>query len=82
MRMEASVAAALGHLHSFMHPQVFLIDNAASEEVWFIRQVRGTAYDTGKSVIELPANAAQRVMWITRLGYESLKGTQIPLGLE
>ena len=72
--MEMSVLAALAHIHNFMHPQVFLIDDASSEEPFFIRSMRSTAFKIGKTVIDLPTDAVQRLMWITRLDHGSLKG--------
>lgn len=74
LRMESSVESALGHIHSFMHPQLYLIDDAASEELFFVKAIRRKAYDTQKSIIELPADAVQRLMWITRLDHRSLQG--------
>ena len=72
-RMEASVNAALGHIHSFMHPQVYIIDDG--DELFFVKQIRTKGLETGKSIIELPTDAASRLMWITRLDSGSLRGT-------
>ena len=71
-RMEASVNAALGHIHSFMHPQVYIVDER--EEAFFMKQIRAKGVETGKSIVELPFDAASRLMWITRLDSGSLRG--------
>ncbi|MCJ1416095.1 hypothetical protein MMC32_002430 [Xylographa parallela] len=72
-RMEASAVAALQHIHSFMHPQVYIIDQASNEEVFFINAIHSKGYETQRAVIELPADALQKMMWITRLDYGSLQ---------
>ena len=74
-RMEASVSAALVHIHSFMHPQVYIIDDR--EQPFFVKQIRAKALETGRSIIELPSDAASRLMWITRLDSGSLKGKSV-----
>ena len=71
--MESSVTAALGHIQSFMHPQVYLVGDAGSEEPFFVKAIRRKGYDTERAVIELPRDAVQRLMWITRLDYASLR---------
>ncbi|MCJ1391550.1 hypothetical protein MMC18_004414 [Xylographa bjoerkii] len=72
-RMETSVTAALQHMHNFMHPQVYIMDQASNEEVFFANAIRSNGYEAQKSVIELPTDALQRMMWITRLDYGSLQ---------
>jgi len=76
LRMESSVEAALGYIQSFMHPQVYLVGDAGSEELFFVRAIRRKGYDTGKSVVEIPQDAMQRLTWITRLDHASLQGEQ------
>lgn len=72
--MGRSVEAALSHIHKFMHPQVYLVDGGGIEEWFFLKAIRRKGHDTRKSVIELPAHAVQRLLWVTRLDHESLQG--------
>ncbi|KAL8827002.1 MAG: hypothetical protein Q9170_007191 [Blastenia crenularia] len=71
-RMEVSVAAALGHIQTFMHPQVLITDDASREDGFFTKSIRSKAFELGRSVIELPLNAAENLMWIARLDSASL----------
>ncbi|KAL8850026.1 MAG: hypothetical protein Q9221_005043 [Calogaya cf. arnoldii] len=75
-RMEVSVAAALGHVGTFMHPQVVITDDPSREDVFFTRAIRAKASELGKSVIELPKDAAEKMMWIARLDSGSLAAWQ------
>ncbi|MCJ1381145.1 hypothetical protein MMC17_004254 [Xylographa soralifera] len=72
-RMGASVTSALHHIYGFMHPQVYIIDQASNEELFFANAIRSKGYETQKSVIELPTDALTRMLWITRLDYGSLQ---------
>lgn len=72
--MEVSVTAALGHIQTFVHPQVIITDHESREDVFFIKAIRAKAAAIDKSVIELPTNAAENLMWITRLDSGSLAG--------
>ena len=72
--MEVSVASALGHIRTFMHPQVHIIDGSGKEESVFIKGIRSHGYNSGKPVIELPPDAAKNLMWMTRLDTGSLSG--------
>ena len=72
--MEISVTAALEHIHGLMHPQVYIVDQASNEEAFFTDIVRIKGHETQKPVIELPTDALQRMMWLTRLDYGSLQG--------
>jgi hypothetical protein len=72
--MGLSVEAALAHIHNFMHPQVYLVDGGGTEELFFLKAIRRKGHDTAKSVIELPADAVQTLLWITRLDHGSLQG--------
>ncbi|KAI9801739.1 MAG: hypothetical protein M1825_003111 [Sarcosagium campestre] len=73
LRMRVSVGAALGHIQNYMHPQAVLIDNSGREDDFFIKSAKSKAKDMGMSLIELPANAAEKMMWISRLDSDSLK---------
>ncbi|KAL8871106.1 MAG: hypothetical protein Q9174_002994 [Haloplaca sp. 1 TL-2023] len=75
-RMEVSVAASLGHIHTFMHPQVIITDDPSREDAFFTRAARSKAMELGRSLIELPTNAAADLMWITRLDSASLSAWQ------
>ncbi len=73
-RMEVSVSAALGHIQKFMHPQVIITDDQAREDAFFTTATRTKATELGRSVIELPKDASQNMMWIARLDSGSLAG--------
>lgn len=73
--MEVSVEASLEHIHNFVHPQVIIIDTSNREDMFFVSTTRSKAMDIGKSIIELPLDAMENMMWITRLDSESLAGT-------
>lgn len=72
--MEVSVSAALGHIETFMHPQVVITDDQSREDGFFTRAIRAKASELGKSVIELPKDATEKMMWIARLDSGSLAG--------
>lgn len=78
-RMEISVTAGLGHIHNFMHPQVYIVDE--SEDLFFVKGIRSKGFETGRSIIELPNNAVQRMMWVTRLDHGSLQGKRLLLSV-
>ncbi|KAL8935285.1 MAG: hypothetical protein Q9216_005504, partial [Gyalolechia sp. 2 TL-2023] len=71
-RMEVSVSAALGHIQTFMHPQVVITDDAGREDGFFTKAIRAKAFEMGKTVIELPKDSSENLMWITRLDSASL----------
>ncbi|KAL8928906.1 MAG: hypothetical protein Q9172_000744 [Xanthocarpia lactea] len=75
-RMEVSVSAALGHIQKFMHPQVIITDDQAREDAFFMTAIRTKATELGRSVIELPKDASQNMMWIARLDSGSLAAWQ------
>ena len=57
-----------------MHPQVILIDGSNIEDVFFLKAMRKKSFALEKTLIELPKNAEQNLMWITRLDSVSLSG--------
>ncbi|KAK4693729.1 hypothetical protein P7C71_g3732, partial [Lecanoromycetidae sp. Uapishka_2] len=71
-RMEVSVTASLEHIQTFIHPQVILVDDPSREDAFFTTAIRSKAMEIGKSVIELPSDSTESMMWITRLDSESL----------
>lgn len=73
-RMEISVGASLGHIHRFVHPQVIITDDPGKENQFFVKAIRAKAKEIGRAVIELPADAGENLMWITRLDSGSLQG--------
>ena len=72
--MEVSVTASLGHIQTFIRPQVILIDTASREDWFFIKSVKAKASEMNKSVIELPPDASESLMWLSHLDSNSLKG--------
>lgn len=72
--MKVSVTASMEHLQNFVHPQIIIIDDPAREDVFFIEALRSKVMDLGKAMIELPKNAAETMMWMTRLDSGSLSG--------
>ena len=73
--MEVSVTAGMDHVNTFVHPQITIIDDPAREDVFFVNAIRSKMMDLGKALIELPRDAAETMMWMTRLDSASLAGT-------
>jgi len=73
-RMELSVKASIGHIDKFVTPQALIVGDQGREDTFFINSVRSKALAMGKSLIELPSDAAENMMWITRLDSGSLAG--------
>ena len=71
-RMEVSVTAGMEHIQTFVHPQIIIIDDPAREDAFFVDAVRSKVMDFGKAIIELPRDAAETMMWMTRLDSGSL----------
>lgn len=72
--MEVTVAAGLGHIQTFMHPQVVIVDDPSREDAFFAKAMRSKTLELGRSLIELTTDAAENLMWITRLDSDSLAG--------
>ena len=72
--MEVSVTASVEHIDRFAPPQALIIDHQGREDAFFTRSIRSKALSMGKSLIELPSNAAENLMWIARLDSASLAG--------
>lgn len=81
VRMEAGVRAALEQIHSFMHPQLYIVEENPPEEAFLSRGVRSQALENGKPVIQLPRKAVTNLMWLTRLSVGSLSGKLHEIGL-
>lgn len=71
-RMEVSVSAGFNHINTFVHPQATFVDSSEGEEVWFMKGLKERAAILGRTVIELPENAEQNLMWLTLLDSASL----------
>jgi len=72
-RAESSVRSALTHIHSFLHPQVVIIDDASSEDDFFIRAVHAKMKAFNMPIIQIPTDKVDTMMWLTRLDAGSLK---------
>lgn len=71
-RMEVSVSAGFNHINHFVNPQATLIDASGEEEPWFSQGIKERAAVLGRTVIELPRNSEQNMMWLTLLNSASL----------
>ena len=76
--MEVSSAAAFKHINDFVNPQATFVDSSGEEEVWFLKGLNQRAATLGRTIIELPDNAGQNLMWITLLDSSSLSGGSFP----
>jgi hypothetical protein len=72
--MEVSVTASMEHIYTFVHPQVIIIDDPSREDMFFVSALRSKAMDIGRGIIELPPDALETMMWLTRLDSGSLAG--------
>ena len=72
-RMRSATRAALDHFTIFVHPEIYICDDAAAEGVPFIKEFKAKASKEWKALIELPQDAPQRLMWMTRLDTGSLR---------
>jgi len=71
-RMEISVAGALSHINTFMHPQILITADSAGEDDFFARPARTRAKELNIPVIEIPLEGAERLAWMTRLDAAAL----------
>lgn len=72
--MTVSVSAGFNHINTFVHPQATFIDGSDIEETFFTKAIKVRASSLGRTVIELPDNAEQTLMWATKLDSASLSG--------
>ncbi|KAJ4296874.1 hypothetical protein N0V90_006922 [Kalmusia sp. IMI 367209] len=77
-RAELSVMAAMSHIYSFLHPQAAIIDDANSEDGFFVRGIRAKTKALGMCLIEIPQDRLDSMMWISRLDAGSLKSWNLP----
>jgi hypothetical protein len=78
-RAESSVAAAMMHIHNFLHPQVAITDDSINEDVFFVKGVRSKTNSLDTPIIEIPKNQWEMFMWITRLDAGSLRSWHKPM---
>jgi hypothetical protein len=71
-RMEVAASAAFNHINTFIHPQATFVDASGEEEIWCLKGIKDRAVTAGRTVIDLPGNAEQNLMWITMLDSSSL----------
>ncbi|KAK4986187.1 hypothetical protein LTR50_005479 [Elasticomyces elasticus] len=72
VRAEVAVAGAMNHINNFMHPQAIVMDDSASEDVFFVKGIRAKAQEQGHPIIEIPRGKSEDFVWMTRLDTESL----------
>jgi hypothetical protein len=72
--MRGSVIGALDLIQTYMHPQLYITCDGDGEEDFFTKAVRHTASVFAKPHIELPPDAAQRLLWMARLDTGGLAG--------
>lgn len=77
--MEVSCSAGFNHINTFVNPQATFIDASGEEESFFMKGLKERANNMGRTVIELPENAEQTLMWTTMLDSASLSGKYFPL---
>ena len=75
--MEVSCSAGLNHINTHIHPQAVIIEGSEDEDSFFITGVRTRAIVLQRTLIELPENAEQNLMWITQLDSAALSGQYI-----
>lgn len=72
--MEVSCSAAYNHINTYVHPQATIVDGSGFEERYFMVGVKDRANSLGNTVIDLPENVEQNMMWITLMDSHSLAG--------
>lgn len=77
-RAELSVMAAMTHINSFLHPQAAIINDAQSEDGFFVRGIRAKTEALRMPLIEIPKGRSDNMMWISRLDAGSLKNWHSP----
>jgi hypothetical protein len=70
--MEVAASAAFNHINTFIHPQATFVDASGEEEIWCLKGIKDRAVTAGRTVIDLPGNAEQNLMWISMLDSSSL----------
>ena len=75
-RIDASVRAAMMYINKAMRPQALLIDTRDREDKYFVKAIKEKTNELDVTIIELPANAAENLQWLTKLDGASLKASQ------
>lgn len=73
-RMQVSASAGFNHINTYVHPQATFIDNSGEEEPFMFSGLKTRAMSLSRTVIELPANSEENLMWLTMLDSASLSG--------
>lgn len=77
-RAESVVMTAMTHIHTFLHPQAAIIDDALSEDGFFVKGMRARTKSLGMPLIEIPKDKVDSMMWMTRLDAGSLRSWHLP----
>jgi hypothetical protein len=77
-RAELSVMAAMTHINTFLHPQAAIIDDALSEDGFFVRGIHAKTEALHMPLIEIPRDRLDSMMWLTRLDAGSLRSWNLP----
>lgn len=72
--MEVSCSAAFNHINAYITPQATFIDVSGEEDLYLLTGLKDRAKSLGRTIIELPENAEQNLMWTTLLDSASLNG--------
>lgn len=70
------MTAALSHVNNFVHPRVIITDCSAREDTFFTKGIQSKARELETPLIELPPDAPEKLMWMTRLDSGSLRGKE------
>lgn len=77
-RAERVVVGAMSHIHSYLHPQAVIMDDATVEDVAFVRGIRTKTSRLQTPLIEIPKGGVDSLSWLTRLDAGSLKNWHSP----
>ena len=72
--MEVSVVSMMKYVEDSLHPLALIIDDSGNEEQFFTTAMRRKTTELKQTLIELPEDAGQSMMWITRLDSSALNG--------
>lgn len=78
LRAEAAVSGAMNHVNTYMHPQVIITDDSATEDVFFTKGMRSKAKELNRPIIEIPQGKYEDFLWMTRLDSSSLASWHKP----
>ena len=77
-RAEQVAQSALSHIQNFLHPQVAIMDDATSEDAFFVAGMRNKTETLDIPLIEVPKGKWEEYMWMTRLDAGSLRSWHTP----